>query len=207
VVTSSESSRSPEECKLCQFKYSHKYSIQDHIFTKKHIDNVKVHIESGKSDTSGNTSDGGGSGSGAGEFTVPPVPGSSGGTGGADSSVNTAVPSQPSPQFLNNSIAAAAAQQQQLAQLQMLQMAAASGLALPNSLSAQAQAMAAAAAAAANSTKDQHGSGGSKSPAPGPEDMALLHQLYGLGLAGFPGAMQAGNLFLHPAMFSAAAGE
>lgn len=207
VVTSSESSRPPEECKLCLFKYSHKYSIQDHIFTKKHIDNVKAHIESGKSDTSGNTSDGGGSGSGAGEFTVPPVPGSSGGTGGADSSVNTAVPSQPSPQFLNNSIAAAAAQQQQLAQLQMLQMAAASGMALPNSLSAQAQAMAAAAAAAANSTKDQHGSGGSKSPAPGPEDMALLHQLYGLGLAGFPGAMQAGNLFLHPAMFSAAAGE
>lgn len=208
VVTSSESSRPPEECKLCQFKYSHKYSIQDHIFTKKHIDNVKAHIESGKSDTSGNTSDGGGSGSGAGEFTVPPVPGSSGGTGGADSSVNTTVPSQPSPQFINNSIAAAAAQQQQLAQLQMLQMAAASGLALPNSLSAQAQAMAAAAAAAAaNSTKDQQGSGGSKSPAPGPEDMALLHQLYGLGLAGFPGAMQAGNLFLHPAMFSAAAGE
>jgi len=204
VVTTSESSRPPEECKLCQFRYSHKYSIQDHIFTKKHIDNVKAHIESGKSDTSGNTSDGGGSGSGTGEFTVPPVPGSSAGTGGADS---TSVSTQPSSQFINNSVAAAAAQQQQLAQLQMLQMAAASGLALPNSLSAQAQAMAAAAAAAAavSSTKDQHG--GSKSPTPGPDDMALLHQLYGLGLAGFPGAMQAGNLFLHPAMFSAAAGE
>jgi len=202
VVTTSESSRPPEECKLCQFRYSHKYSIQDHIFTKKHIDNVKAHIESGKSDTSGNTSDGGGSGSGTGEFTVPPVPGSSAGTGGAD---NTSASTQPSPQFINNSVAAAAAQQQQqLAQLQMLQMAAASGLALPNSLSAQAQAMAAA-AAAISSTKDQHG--GSKSPTPGPDDMALLHQLYGLGLAGFPGAMQAGNLFLHPAMFSAAAGE
>jgi AT-binding transcription factor 1 len=200
VVTSSESSRPPEECKLCQFRYSHKYSIQDHIFTKKHIDNVKAHIESGRGDTSGNTSDGGGSGSGAGEFTVPPVPGSSGGPD------NATVPPQPSPQFINNSVAAAAAQQQQLAQLQMLQMAAASGLALPNSLSAQAQAMAAAAAAAAaNSTKDQHG--GSKSPAPGSDEMALLHQLYGLGLAGFPGAMQASGLFLHPAMFSTSAGE
>jgi AT-binding transcription factor 1 len=201
VVTSSETSRPPEECKLCQFRYSHKYSIQDHIFTKKHIDNVKVHIESGKSDTSGNTSDGGGSGSGAGEFTVPPVPGSSGG------SDNVTAPRQPSPQFMNNSVTAQQQQQQQqqqLAQLQMLQMAAASGLALPNSLSAQAMA-AAAAAAAVSSTKDQHG--GSKSPAPGPDEMALLHQLYGLGLAGFPGAMQAGGLFLHPAMFSAAAGE
>lgn len=38
----------PEECKLCGFKYSHKYSVQDHIFTKKHIDMIKVHIESGK---------------------------------------------------------------------------------------------------------------------------------------------------------------
>ncbi|PSN40319.1 hypothetical protein C0J52_24542 [Blattella germanica] len=198
VVSTSDQTRPPEECKLCQFKYSHKYSIQDHIFTKKHIDNVKAAIESGKNDNSGNTSDGGGSG----EFTVPPVPGSSVGP-------EVALPSQQSPQFGNNS--AVAAHQQQLAQLQMLQMAAASGLALPNSLSAQAMA-AAAAAAAANSGKDQHGGngGGSKSPGPGvpgPEDMALLHQLYGLGLAGFPGAMQAGNLFLHPAMFSAAAGE
>ncbi|KAJ9578428.1 hypothetical protein L9F63_005348, partial [Diploptera punctata] len=185
VVSTSEQTRPPEECKLCQFKYSHKYSIQDHIFTKKHIDNVKAAIESGKNDNSGNTSDGG-SGSGVGEFTVPQVPGSSTGP-------ETTLPSQQSPQFGNTSAAAAAAHQQQLAQLQMLQMAAASGLALPNSLSAQAMA-AAAAAAAANSGKDQqHG------------DMALLHQLYGLGLAGFPGAMQAGNLFLHPAMFSAAA--
>lgn len=32
--------RPPEECKLCSFKYSHKYTIQDHIFTRKHIDNV-----------------------------------------------------------------------------------------------------------------------------------------------------------------------
>nr|CAD7255973.1 unnamed protein product [Timema shepardi] len=177
-----EGSRSPEECKLCLFKYSHKYSIQDHIFTKKHIDNVKAHIESGKAaaDNSGNTSDGG---SVAGEFTVPPVPGLSGVGGDV-----TVPPPTQSPQFNNN--------QQQLAQLQMLQMA---GLSLPNSLSAQAMA---AAASGVKAEKDA----GSKSPAPGgvpgPEDMALLHQLYGLGLAGFPGA---GNLFLHPAMFSAAA--
>ncbi|XP_064640113.1 zinc finger homeobox protein 4-like isoform X2 [Lineus longissimus] len=31
----------PDECRYCNFNYSHKYSIQDHIFTKKHIDNVK----------------------------------------------------------------------------------------------------------------------------------------------------------------------
>ncbi|KAJ8896986.1 hypothetical protein PR048_002332 [Dryococelus australis] len=187
-----DGSRPPEECKLCQFKYSHKYSIQDHIFTKKHIDTVKVHIESGKADMTGNNSDGGGSGGG--EFTVPPTPSSSG-----DTNITTTVPpAQHSPQYspTNNN-------QQQLAQLQMLQMAAASGLGLSAQAQAQAQAMAAAAAASVKMEKEpQHGS---KSPAPGgvpgPEDMALLHQLYGLGLAGFPGA---GNLFLHPAMFTAA---
>lgn len=36
----------PEECTLCNFKYSHKYTIQDHIFTKKHIDKVKEYIQS-----------------------------------------------------------------------------------------------------------------------------------------------------------------
>ena len=29
--------RPPEECKVCNFTYSHKYTIQDHIFTKNHI--------------------------------------------------------------------------------------------------------------------------------------------------------------------------
>lgn len=36
----------PDDCSLCNFKYSHKYTIQDHIFTKKHIDKVKVYIQS-----------------------------------------------------------------------------------------------------------------------------------------------------------------
>ena len=36
----------PEECTLCHFKYSHKYTIQDHIFTNKHIDKVKEYIQS-----------------------------------------------------------------------------------------------------------------------------------------------------------------
>ncbi|XP_074645997.1 zinc finger homeobox protein 3-like [Tubulanus polymorphus] len=35
----------PDDCKLCNFKYTHKYSIQDHIFTKKHIDNVQKHVQ------------------------------------------------------------------------------------------------------------------------------------------------------------------
>ena len=43
-----ETSKSPEECVLCSFKYSHKYSVQDHIFTRKHIDAIKGVIESGK---------------------------------------------------------------------------------------------------------------------------------------------------------------
>ncbi|XP_053401802.1 zinc finger homeobox protein 4-like isoform X2 [Mercenaria mercenaria] len=36
----------PEDCSLCNFKYSHKYTIQDHIFTKKHIDKVRDYIQS-----------------------------------------------------------------------------------------------------------------------------------------------------------------
>ncbi|KAK3086269.1 hypothetical protein FSP39_016055 [Pinctada imbricata] len=36
----------PEECSLCRFKYSHKYTIQDHIFTKKHIEKVRMYIQS-----------------------------------------------------------------------------------------------------------------------------------------------------------------
>lgn len=39
-------SRPPEECTLCNFKYSHKYTIQDHIFTRRHIENVKKFIHS-----------------------------------------------------------------------------------------------------------------------------------------------------------------
>ena len=35
----------PEECTLCNFKYSHKYTIQDHIFTKKHIDKLRTYIQ------------------------------------------------------------------------------------------------------------------------------------------------------------------
>lgn len=138
----SDIQRLPEECKLCQFKYSHKYSVQDHIFTKKHIDMVKSYLENrmSKSELSGNASDG--------EFTVPPAP--------VAGEVN----------HNNNNTS----QQHQLAQLQMLQMA---GLSLPS-----AQAVG----------KDQQ--------QPSPEDMALLHQLYGLGL-GFPQG------FVQSAMLSA----
>jgi len=59
----------PDECKYCRFKYTHKYSIQDHIFTSRHIALVKQHVESrmSVSDMSGNCSDS--------DFTVPPTPG------------------------------------------------------------------------------------------------------------------------------------
>lgn len=64
----------PDECKYCRFKYTHKYSVQDHIFTSRHVALVKQHVESRMSisDMSGNCSDGGGAG---GDFTVPPTPG------------------------------------------------------------------------------------------------------------------------------------
>lgn len=38
--------KSPEECKLCNYKYSHKVTVQDHIFTKAHIDRVKKSLRS-----------------------------------------------------------------------------------------------------------------------------------------------------------------
>jgi AT-binding transcription factor 1 len=59
----------PDECKYCRFKYTHKYSVQDHIFTSRHIALVKQHVESrmSVSDMSGNCSDG--------DFTVPSTPG------------------------------------------------------------------------------------------------------------------------------------
>ncbi|XP_076271579.1 Zn finger homeodomain 2 isoform X2 [Rhynchophorus ferrugineus] len=65
----------PEDCKFCNFKYSHKYSIQDHIFAKSHIANVRMHLEA---QGSKETSEGGGGGGGGGEFQVPPLPGGSG---------------------------------------------------------------------------------------------------------------------------------
>jgi len=133
-----EPQKLPEECKLCAFKYSHKYSVQDHIFTRKHIDNVKSHIESGKLELSE-------------RFPAPPTPvstpgpgsGSNNGGGGGQSAEihDSALPS-------STAAAAAAAaaaifnagnssglngqqqQQQQAAlfqQLQLLQLAAATG--------------------------------------------------------------------------------
>ncbi|XP_017304632.1 zinc finger homeobox protein 3-like, partial [Diaphorina citri] len=33
------------ECNICNVKYNNKYKIQDHIFTKKHIDNLKIFLE------------------------------------------------------------------------------------------------------------------------------------------------------------------
>ena len=38
------SAKQPEGCDLCDFKYSHKYAVQDHIFTHGHIERVKIHV-------------------------------------------------------------------------------------------------------------------------------------------------------------------
>ncbi|KAG5895247.1 hypothetical protein JTB14_036402 [Gonioctena quinquepunctata] len=83
----------PDDCRFCNFKYSHKYSIQDHIFTKTHIANVRMHLENQKEIAPE-----------GGEFTVPPLPGASGAVT-ADSTTNY-------PQQLNNNT-----------HLQLLQMA------------------------------------------------------------------------------------
>ncbi|XP_066251479.1 zinc finger homeobox protein 3 isoform X2 [Euwallacea similis] len=56
----------PDDCKYCNFKYSHKYSIQDHIFTKAHIANVRMYLESQGGKESQD------------EFQVPQLPGGSG---------------------------------------------------------------------------------------------------------------------------------
>lgn len=59
-LTSSSSGGKPaEECVVCGIKYSHKCSIQDHIFTKKHIELIKSRIESGKLDPDAGSSGGG----------------------------------------------------------------------------------------------------------------------------------------------------
>lgn len=77
--TEPDTPKLPEECKFCAFKYSHKYSIQDHIFTKGHIANVRMHLESVNKDGSGSD----------GEFTIPLLPGTSG-VVSADSTTNPA---------------------------------------------------------------------------------------------------------------------
>lgn len=43
--------RPPEECRLCNFKYTHKFTIQDHVFTKQHIDNVIKGVKNQEMDT------------------------------------------------------------------------------------------------------------------------------------------------------------
>ena len=44
-LSGSESvTKQPDGCDLCDFKYSHKYAVQDHIFTHQHIERVKIHV-------------------------------------------------------------------------------------------------------------------------------------------------------------------
>ncbi|KAK7078114.1 hypothetical protein SK128_023697, partial [Halocaridina rubra] len=49
--TEPEGPKPPEECKVCNFKYSHKYSVQDHLFTRSHIENMKVFLEKVKEES------------------------------------------------------------------------------------------------------------------------------------------------------------
>uniref|UniRef100_A0A6A7GAF5 Zinc finger homeobox protein 3-like isoform X1 n=1 Tax=Hirondellea gigas TaxID=1518452 RepID=A0A6A7GAF5_9CRUS len=56
-----EPPKPPSECKVCGFEYDNKYSIQDHIFTRAHIDNMRAYIEKQKEESeklalSGNSS-------------------------------------------------------------------------------------------------------------------------------------------------------
>ena len=49
----STASKQPEGCDLCDFKYSHKYAVQDHIFTHQHIERVKIHVAEQSSSSGG----------------------------------------------------------------------------------------------------------------------------------------------------------
>lgn len=40
----------PEECTICNFKYGPKFVIQDHIFSKSHLEQVRIAIEHGRYD-------------------------------------------------------------------------------------------------------------------------------------------------------------
>ena len=40
----------PDECKVCQHIYTHKHVIQDHLFSRAHMDAVKAAVEEGKLD-------------------------------------------------------------------------------------------------------------------------------------------------------------
>ncbi|CAG9770658.1 unnamed protein product [Ceutorhynchus assimilis] len=98
----------PEDCKYCNFKYSHKYSVQDHIFTRGHIANVRMHLEAqgGKEGQEGN------------EFQVPQLPSCSAGGINADSTSNMQQSANQQQNQLNNNT-----------HLQLLQMA---GMQVPN---------------------------------------------------------------------------
>ncbi|ERL95902.1 hypothetical protein D910_00586, partial [Dendroctonus ponderosae] len=61
----------PDDCRFCSFKYSHKYSIQDHIFTKTHIANVRMYYEAQAAQAGKDSQDGN-------EFQVPQLPSCSG---------------------------------------------------------------------------------------------------------------------------------
>lgn len=39
-----EPPRTPDSCNLCNFTFTHNYSVQDHIFTKRHIQNAMNHM-------------------------------------------------------------------------------------------------------------------------------------------------------------------
>lgn len=178
-----------EECKLCDFKYSHKYSVQDHIFTKAHIDNVKASVEQ----DSGNISDQ--------DFTVPPVPGSSNDqTTPVINHNNNNTTNQHLAQLQLLQMAAASGiikdkipTAEEMAQIQMLQLAAASGFMMkseekkmedfPTQLQILQMAAASGLLPKIESNKELK------------DEMALLQQLYGL-----PG-------FMHPSMVNSSAGE
>lgn len=74
----------PDECRLCSVRYSAKTPLQEHVFSRRHIESVRVAVEEGS--------------------LVPPTPGapivpsSSGAAGIGNSSVVTAVNQQVSQQ-------------------------------------------------------------------------------------------------------------
>ncbi len=194
----------PEECHFCNYVYTHKFVIQDHLFSKGHLDKIRFAIDEGGYD--------------------PESPGHA--LTQAAALIQGPTPGAPGAEGLPPGAAAPTPGQQQL---QMLQMAVAQGIRLPppppTSSSTENN------VTPPSSTDNPppplvNEDAAKEEPSQGEEDdkrtedgedgksrkseveKTLMQQLYGShGLsapAAFPSGVAAPNPFLHPAIFSSA---
>lgn len=93
-IENSLGTKQPDGCDLCDFKYSHKYAVQDHIFTHQHIERVKIHVaeQSAKHGDDMPTSAARPSKSGSGHQQDGQEPSTPVGTGGSSAETTTSPP-------------------------------------------------------------------------------------------------------------------